>query len=104
MDLMNILSNRINKPPIFNEEIKAEYESGDIYDLIIGSMDVNGMGWFMVSRLPLSKLIILNGTTLIKLSGKYSEFGIGYALELEDKYSYIPKEWIGLRIKYVVWT
>lgn len=103
MNLLRKLFKRKHKPPIFHQNVQPVEPHGCIHTSYIISGGIEKSGWCIIADEPSQKTIFIAPDIFIKLTGRYSKFGVGYAVELEEKYSWIPSEWIGIKIRFI-WT
>ena len=75
----------------------------DNYSSYITSGGHLNMGWFKLSDEPLSKKLFVREypEIIMELTGRYVEYGVGFAVELKEEQSWMPEEFIGLKAIFV---
>lgn len=92
-----------NQKPIFHKTIPHIDYLDDDYSSHIPSGGHLKMGWFTLSDEPLSKKLWVTPypEIILELTGRYVEYGVGFAVELKEEQSWMPEEFIGLRARFV---
>jgi len=104
MNLIRKLFKRRQRPPIFHQDVQpVDRPYGVIVTGYILSGGLEKEGWFIMDCEPVTKKIFIAPDIFIELSGRYSKFGVGYAVELKEKVSWMPDEWVGIKFRFI-WT